>query len=100
MSKTTPYKIENVHGSDSNWVVGKSNSETELFYCNSKTEALNKYIELVGIHKVVNAVNSHEALLEALKSLLVVTGKRGDSIWATGQIMNAEKAIEQAEGLS
>ncbi len=50
------------------------------------------------VAEVVRAVNSHEALLRALKGLLEVTGKRGDSIWDTARISDAEKAIHQAEG--
>lgn len=59
------YQIGEVSGSNgTQWAVGKSDSDTEIFYFPTLLLAMAKLIELNGAKSVLRAINSHEDLLE------------------------------------
>lgn len=65
----TLWKISQVIGGNQ-WVVGKGNSLTELFYFNHLGDAVNKYRELVGDAFIVRAVNEYEKNQKTIEALM------------------------------
>lgn len=66
----TLYQIGEVNGTNKRqWVVGKNNSASEIFYFDTPLDAVHKFMMLVGREKMFSIINSHEALLEIVKQL-------------------------------
>jgi len=93
----TPYRITKVV-SGTQWVVGKDNSCTEVFYFSALGDAIAKYRELIGDEQVVRAVNAHGALIQALDQYLQMTNDQLGVISLDDFRAIARKAIALAEG--
>lgn len=50
------------------WVVGRDNSDTELFYFDTQEAAIAKFIEICGPEFVIRAMTNHDQLLRAAKA--------------------------------
>lgn len=65
-----PVQIVPVRGSDGKqWVVGRDNSATQLYYTDSKEAALQTFIKVFGVDEAVSRINTASELLEALKEV-------------------------------
>lgn len=71
MKEQMPYRISQLDSNNHRqWIVGKDNSETQMFYFDVPLDALHKLMMLRGREEIFRIINNHEELLNALKGAI------------------------------